>query len=159
MRVAILGLAVLTACSAEGGDASGSEPTGLLSGKQGVADQPGGEGPCVAPLNPSAYETCDFGPAERMRGVWVTGFEQSGFVPDATAIPAVDDPTRSRIWLAFAPGSPPDPAIRAELDKLRTIGAVAIEFVGRRSRGANADRIVMVDRIISMRILGPLGRR
>lgn len=111
------------------------------------------------------YEHCaDFLPAERMHGVWVTGFEQSAYLPDATAIPARDDPERHRTWLTFADGAAPDPALRAALDKMGTTAAVAVEFDGRRSRSpgngyghlGGADQLVIVDRIVSMRILGPL---
>ncbi len=161
MRTALLAI-LLAACSAGQGDGTGNAQPGGGRDTPGRdspgRDSPGG-GPCVAPLSPSAFDNCDFGPAERLRGVWVTGFERSGFVPGASAIPDFGDPTPSRIWLAFAPGIYPDPALRAELDKLGASGAVAIEFVGRRSRGANAGRVVVVDRIIAARILGPLRRR
>ena len=86
-----------------------------------------------------------------MRGVWVTGFERSEYVPGGTA----GEPRAirgRRAWLAFAPGAYPDPALRAELDGLRATAAVDIEFIGRRARPPGA--VVVVDRIIAARSLG-----
>lgn len=115
-----------------------------------------GSGPCVGPLTDEALAQCDFGPAERMRGVWVTGFERSEYVPGGTGGRAEGDPGPARAWLAFAPGVFPDPALRAELDKLRATAAVDIDFIGRRARPPGA--VVVVDRIISARSLGPVRR-
>lgn len=111
-------------------------------------------GPCVGPLSPDALANCDFGPAERMRGVWVTGFERSEYVPGGTGARVEGDPGPPRAWLAFAPDVYPDPALRAELDKLRATAAVDIEFIGRRARAPG--QVVVVDRIISARSLGPV---
>jgi len=111
-------------------------------------------GPCVGPLSPNALAQCDFGPAERMRGVWVTGFERSEYVPGGTGGRVAGDPGPRRAWLAFAPDAYPDPALRAELDKLRAIAAVDIEFIGRRARAPG--QVVVVDQIISARSLGPV---
>jgi hypothetical protein len=145
---------------------------GLLLGACSQAQPAGGNqaGPLEQPDRPGsrcvAGRDCpDLLPAVRMRGVWVTGFERSGFVPDATEAPLYSDPSPDRIWLDFDDSSPPDPALRAELDKMRTTAAVAIEFVGRRSRSpgnyghlGGARDMVVVERIISARILGPLRR-
>jgi hypothetical protein len=111
-------------------------------------------GPCIGPITDEALAHCDFGPAERMRGVWVTGFERSEYVPGGTGGRAEGDPGPPRAWLAFAPGAYPDPALRAELDGLRATAAVDIEFIGRRARPPGA--VVVVDRIISARSLGPV---
>lgn len=111
---------------------------------------------CIAPVGPSNIGNCDFGPVERMRGVWVTGFELSAFLPGETAIPTNRDPRLNGLSLAFAPGASPDPALRRALDALGTTGAAAIEFDGRRARNGE---VVIVDRIISQRMLGPLPRR
>lgn len=115
-----------------------------------------GSGPCVGPIGDEALEQCDFAPAERMRGVWVTGFERSEYVPGGTGARAEGDPGPERAWLAFAPGVFPDPELRAELDKLRSTAAVDIDFIGRRARPPGA--VVVVDRIISARSLGPVRR-
>ncbi|HVQ09360.1 MAG TPA: hypothetical protein VMS43_13085 [Allosphingosinicella sp.] len=113
-------------------------------------------GPCVGPISPEGLAQCEFGPAERMRGVWVTGFERSDYVPGGTGARVEGDPGPPRAWLAFAPGVFPDPALRAELDALRATAAVDIEFIGRRARPPGA--VVVVDRIISARSLGPVRR-
>jgi hypothetical protein len=110
-------------------------------------------GPCVGPLSPAALANCDFGPAERIEGVWVTGFEQSQFVPAGTGGRDPKEAPVPRAWLAFAPGVAPDPALRAEIDKRGGANAVGIIFIGRRARAPG--QVVVVDRIISARILGP----
>ncbi len=110
-------------------------------------------GSCVGPIMDSQLDRCDFAPRARLRGVWVSGFERSEYVPGGTGAYAPGDPPAPRYWLSFAPGVTPDPAVRAELDALRTTGAVDIEFEGRMARPPGA--VVVVDRIISMRVLGP----
>jgi hypothetical protein len=168
-RALLLTAMALAACAPGDGNA-------LANGQEGKPNLPP-VGPVSPPPPPPEgdrcngsmnYERCaDFLPAERMHGVWVTGFEQSSYVPNATAAPAVDDPERHRTWLTFASTGLPDPAIRAELDKLGTTAAVAIEFDGRRALPSRngyghlngAEQLVIVDRIVSMRILGPLSSR
>ncbi len=152
VRAVLLPGLLLSACSQ-------TQPAG--GNQAGSVDRPVGPGTDC----PAGRDCPDLLPAERMRGVWVTGFERSGFVPDATEAPRYDDPSPNRIWLDFADGSPPDPALRAELDKMRTTAAVALEFIGRRSRGpgnhghlGGARQLVRVERILSARILGPLRR-
>jgi hypothetical protein len=114
---------------------------------------PRASGPCEGPIMREDLENCDFGPQERLSGVWVTGFERSEFALGGRGAIAPGDPPLPRPWLAFAPGVHPDPALRAELDKMRTTAAVEIIFDGRRARPPG--EVVVVDRIISMRILGP----
>jgi hypothetical protein len=167
----ILAAAALAACAPGngnsladgGGDKPPLPPVGPVSPPPPPPTPPGGDR-CTTSMD---YEHCvDFLPAERMHGVWLTGFEQSSYVANATAAPAIDDPERHRTWLTFASGAYPDPALRAELDKMGTTAAVAIEFDGRRSRGpgrgyghlGGAENLVIVDRIVSMRVLGPLSR-
>ena len=113
-------------------------------------------GPCVGPITDAGLANCDFGPRERLRGVWVTGFERSEYVPGGTGARAAGDPGPARAWLTFSPGAYPDPALRAELDALRATAAVDIEFEGRVARAPGA--VVVVDRIISARNLGPVPR-
>src|SRR3546814_6357298 len=69
------------------------------------------------------------------------------------------------VWVDFAEGSAPDPALRAEMDRMGGTVAVAIDFDGRRSRVAGhydhmggADHVVVIDHIRSSRILGRIGR-
>ncbi|MGZ8311745.1 MAG: hypothetical protein ACXWUP_14665 [Allosphingosinicella sp.] len=157
VRLATL-MILLAACSAE----SGREEENRASAPPPRAAAPSPD-PCAGTTD---YEHCvDFLPAERLRGVWLTGFERSEFIPGAVRLPDPDDPRGSRIWLTFAAGAP-DPVLRRQLDEMRTTAGVAIEFVGRRSRhpGAyghmgGADRLVIVDRLLSARILGPLRPR
>ena len=153
VRAALLSGLALAACS---------QPQPADQNRQAGVEQPpaAGNEACTA-----GFDCADLLPAERMRGVWVTGFERSAFVPNATEPPAYGDPSPDRIWLTFAPDSPPDPALRAELDKMRTTAAVALEFIGRRSRGpgnfghmGGAREMVRVERILSARILGPIRR-
>ena len=127
------------------------------------------------PAAPPRITLCEQGPSEadcapleapaRMRGVWVTGFEQSGFIPDATETPGRDDVRAQQTWLTFARGATPDRSVWAERDKRGGQAAFAIEFEGRRSHGPSpnggyghmngAQNLVVVDRIISLRILPP----
>jgi len=109
-------------------------------------------GPCVGPITDEGLANCDFGPRRDYRGVWVTGFERSEYVPGGTGARAEGDPGPRRDWLAFAPGVFPDPAVRAEADALRGTVAVEIVFEGRQARPPGA--VMVVDRVISMRVLG-----
>jgi hypothetical protein len=146
---ALLIAAALGGCGAGGGEAPMNRQSEEPPARRTVAQS----GPCVGPLTDAALAECDFGPAERMRGVWVTGFERSEYVPGGTGAHAEGDAPVPRAWLAFAPGVFPDPALRAELDKLGTTAAVDIDFIGRRARPPGA--VVVVDRIVSARSLGP----
>jgi hypothetical protein len=159
MRILFL-LPLLAACSAGGGNA-GNE----------AANGGGPSGPPTVPPQercpPGSYEEecVDLLPAETMRGVWVTGFEQSGFIPDATEVPEPNDVRAQQTWLSFADGATPDRSVWAERDRRHGFAAFAIEFVGRRSRGASpnggyghlngAANLVVVQRILSLRVLGP----
>jgi len=103
-------------------------------------------------------------PAEHMEGVWLSGFERSAFLSGAKAIPTEPSGNAEAVWLDFAPTAAPDPALRAEMDRMGGTVAVAVEFDGRRSRDAGhygpmggADHVVVVDRIRSARILGLVG--
>jgi hypothetical protein len=155
---ALLFAAALAGC----GPGASEAPVNRQSGDMPIYRQEGDpparraaqeSGPCVGPLSPGALARCDFGPAERMRGVWVTGFERSEYVPGGTGANVPGEPMAPRAWLAFAQGVFPDPALRAELDALRATAAVDIDFIGRRARPPGA--VVVVDRIISARSLGP----
>jgi hypothetical protein len=154
-HAALLTAALLAGCGPAPSEAPGNRQSGdgPMNRQQGerTAQQ---SGPCVGPITDEGLANCDFGPAERMRGVWVTGFERSDYVPGGTGGRAEGDPGPPRAWLTFAPGAYPDPALRAELDALRATAAVDIEFIGRRARPPGA--VVVVDRIISARSLGPV---
>lgn len=102
-------------------------------------------------------------PAERMQGVWLSGFERSSFLAGAKSIPKGPSQFSNAVWFDFAPGVHPAPALRAEMDRIGGTVAVAIEFDGRRSRDAGryghmggARHIVVVDRIYTAHILGQL---
>jgi hypothetical protein len=111
------------------------------------------------------YRDCvDLLPPERMRGVWYVALEESGFLPGATTAPA------QRYWATDRPL--PEHEIWLDVDHmdaaLRQAGplpeghgalALAIDFVGRRPRnnegsyghGGGARKLIVVDRIISIR--------
>jgi hypothetical protein len=126
---------------------------------------PGSPPPGRCQMGGNEEECVDFLPAERMQGVWVTGFEKSGFLPGATEAPGRDDVLSQRTWLTFARGATPDRSVWAERDSRGGQAAFAIEFIGRRSRGpgpgggyghlTGAEALVIVDRIVSLRVLGP----
>ena len=131
---ALLLAAALAGC---GGDKpvnrqSGEGPMNRQEGDKPARRAAQQSGPCVGPITDEGLANCDFAPAERMRGVWVTGFERSEYVPGGTGGRAEGDPGPPRAWLAFAPGAYPDPALRAELDALRATAAVDIHFIGPR---------------------------
>lgn len=157
-HAALLIAAALAGC----GPGASEAPVNRQSGDGPMNRQEAGKqtarpsGPCVGPITDEALANCEFGPAERMRGVWVTGFERSEYVPGGTGGRVEGEPGPPRAWLAFAPGAYPDPTLRAELDALRATAAVDIEFIGRRARPPGA--VVVVDRIVSARSLGPLPR-
>jgi hypothetical protein len=104
-------------------------------------------------------------PMERMSGVWVTAFEESGFIPGATTIPDPNDPRR------FAQELELDDRKIVKLTGPTPMGghsyhgeAYLVTFVGRRTSdpyGVGCDGIpqfsVVVDRLMSARHLGPLG--
>ena len=140
-------LAALAGCGAEAGNAAANR------GDPPARPEQRASGPCTGPIMQDDLDNCDFGPAERFSGVWVTGFERSDYVPGGTGGRAEGDPGPPRAWLAFAPGVVPDPAVRAAADKLRATAAVEIVFIGRRARPPG--EVIVVDRIISMRLLGP----
>jgi hypothetical protein len=149
----IASMLLLAGCAA-GADNEGNEVADGGGPSASPSPRVAPAGPCVGPITDEGLANCDFAPAERMRGVWVTGFERSEYVPGGTGGRAEGDPGPPRAWLAFAPGAYPDPVLRAELDALRATAAVDIEFIGRRARPPGA--VVVVDRIISARSLGPV---
>lgn len=146
--IAILAVAILAACTGNGQGSNASSSDGACTGAGDAAN-------CI-----------DFLPVERMRGVWISGFERSWFVPGAEGVPDPNRTDLSKIWLTFANGALPDPALRRAMDAQRGVAVVAIEFDGRRSRDVGqyghmggADTIVIVDRIVSARLIGPLPAR
>ncbi len=117
-------------------------------------------GPCVAPIEPGEEANCDFQGQERLTGIWVRGFEQSNFLWGETAIPDMNYAERDHYWLIFANGVEPDPAFRTAFNQVRGTAAAAVEFVGRRAAATpRSSAVVIVDRIISMRVLGEVGAR
>lgn len=129
--------------------------------------------PCVIQeghqLTMRPYRDClQLLPGARMRGVWFTGFEESGFIADVDSVP----PERE-----IGPGANREFETFLEIDAaaaLRRIGqpamtrctrAVAIEFIGRRSREPGPyyaglrDHVVVVDRLLSARLLGTVATR
>jgi hypothetical protein len=104
-------------------------------------------------------------PMGRMSGVWVTAFEETSFIPGATAVPDPNDPRR------FAQELELDDRKIVKLTGPMPLGghsyhgeAYLVTFVGRRTRDpydVGCDGIaqfsVVVDRLMSARYLGPLG--
>jgi hypothetical protein len=146
-----LPILMLAACS-------GSAGNQIANGAASPASPPDR---CTDILN---YEHCvEFGAAERMRGTWITAFEISSFWAEGEQ--GADGPGRPQTWLTFAAASPPDPALEARLARMddASAAAVRIEFIGRRARRpghyghmGSYEHLVIVDRIISAQILGPL---
>ena len=105
-----------------------------------------------------------FGPAQRMHGVWYTGIEESGFVPDVRVVPLVrdideDNPEFDTVLDMSS--------LRAEVMRLpgqprrdHCTRAYRVEFVGRRAVRAvpsivKPDRqVVVADRLLSAVYLG-----
>jgi len=163
MRTAALSaLLLLTACSG-GGDRASQEnriPVGPVTPPPSRVPVVHPTGPCVAPIEPGEEANCDFQGRQRLSGVWVRGFEQSNFLWGETRLPDMNYATRDHYWLIFADGVTPDPAFRAQFDQVPGTAAAAIEFVGRRAAGTpHSSPVVIVDRIISMRVLGEVGTR
>ena len=109
----------------------------------------------------------EMGPQKRMHGVWYTGFEESGFVPDVRTVPlerTLDGETPEyRTMLE-------NDAVEAlrELglpEEDRCIRAVAIEFLGRRSVKPGPyyvgpdDELIAVDRLLGGRLIGRVRTR
>lgn len=157
MRNVLLVPLLLAACS--GGGSNVNNQAINVAGPVTPPPPRAPAGPCVAPLPPGAEANCDFGAQERMQGVWVRGFEQSNFLPGDTQIPEMGYARRDHYWLTFADGVELDPAFREEFNKVGGTAAAAVEFVGRRSRAPGSSPVVIVDRIISMRVLGEVGAR
>jgi hypothetical protein len=115
-------------------------------------------------LRSRRYRDClDLLPQERMHGIWYFGFEESGFVANATSAP--------RVRVIGRHGNPEfDTFLELDEDAVwRLLGgpldhiqtrAIALDFIGRRSRRAGAyytgegNHVVVVDRLISARMVG-----
>ncbi len=94
-------------------------------------------------------------PRQRMRGIWIHDFEESSFIPNAVSIPRADNRIRFRVDLDVVP----EDIARVAGTPLsrRDAQAFAIDFLGRRSNSIAPydEYVVVVDRIISARYLGP----
>lgn len=156
-------LFLLAGCSAGGGNAVGNNQitiVGPVTPAPPSAPPAIPARPCVAPIEPGAERACQFGAQERLSGVWVRGFEQSNFLPGDTRVPEMGYARRDHYWLIFGNGVELDPAFRADFDKVQGTAAAAVEFVGRRAPATpHSSPVVIVDRIISTRVLGAVGAR
>jgi hypothetical protein len=170
MRVSLLaGLLLLTGCG-EPGPALNAAQRQLRLDRE-IARVRHSMDPCVIDegdaISSRRYRDClDLLPQERMRGIWYSGFEESGFVRGATSAPAVRVIGRD--------SRNPEFETFLELDEdavWRRLGipqdhmethAIALDFLGRRSRHAGAyyasehGHVVVLDRLISARLLGPV---
>jgi hypothetical protein len=105
----------------------------------------------------------EFGPAERIRGHWITGSDVSNFWEEGSQ--GADGPGGPRTWLIFAAASPLDPELLARRDGIGRPVAIRIDFIGRRARRpghygnlGGHELLVIVDRIVSTEFVGPLQR-
>jgi hypothetical protein len=101
----------------------------------------------------------DLMPQERFQGVWYTGFEESGFVPNATTAPAVRllnrETAREPMVMLDMPREVSDRLWTAMPHAMRGTMAVRIAFFGRREKQPRfGEQIIIVDRVERMRILG-----
>lgn len=102
-------------------------------------------------------------PSEVMSGVWYDGFEETGFVPNATTVPARRVFSRRNagaspdnfFWLSRTEGN------RVADDSARAVTrAVLITFVGRRAKpyrnrdGSPGTPVIVVDRLLTWHVLG-----
>ena len=104
----------------------------------------------------------ELGPLKRMKGVWFTGFEESGFIPNADSVSLVRtaDSVGAEFRTALELDASPVMKRLGLPTQDRCTRAVAIDFVGREAieRGpyytGNNDHLVVVNRLIGARYLG-----
>jgi hypothetical protein len=119
-------------------------------------------GSCIQ-RNKRAWRKCaEFEAPRRMRGVWYTGFEESGFVPNVDRVPmrrdVLKDPTPEFHTTLLANDDPMLESISRRATGRAMV--VAIDFVGGRSievtKIPNGGKysMVIVDRVRSARVLG-----
>jgi hypothetical protein len=110
-----------------------------------------GIGPCK---NTAEYDECyKMQPVQRWRGVWLTQFEDERFCPGRTQTCAADGQPWNELWFNTRTFTS-RPQIRAKGNR-----KYAFEFVGRRTKYPVAGihhYVIVVDRLISMKDLGPL---
>ena len=97
-----------------------------------------------------------------MNGVWVTGFEETSFFPNAKAIPARNDPRRYRMMLDIDPERVNKLLGRRLFDG--DYHAIRLTFVGRQSEYplnidcyGGRDYLVVADWVVRARYLGKIG--
>ena len=102
------------------------------------------------------------GPSQTMRGVWVTSFEESSFLPGRTSIPHPNDPLRFSQDLEL--DSEKVRQLTGSIRPSRNGDAYLLTFVGRRTRDPyNVDCqgvpyfSFIVDRLVSAMHLGAMG--
>lgn len=107
-----------------------------------------------------------FLPAERMYGVWYTGVEESGFAPDANAVPLIRDIDGHNLemetFLDATDVALDVKRLTGEPDRERCTRAFWLEFIGRRSAGMDLEeneiaivkQVIVVDRLLSAKYLG-----
>jgi hypothetical protein len=171
----LAGLALLVACGQP------APTTNAVAQELQLADRTAGVrssmNPCIIDEGDNRrfrhYRDCvDLLPQERMQGVWYQGFDESGFVPNATTAPAGRimgihwvNPEFHTFLEADREAEPhlPPPA---RFDSMTN--AWLIDFVGRRAKhpghyyaGQWGDdhNLVVLDRLISIRLLGPVVTR
>lgn len=107
-----------------------------------------------------------FHPAERMHGVWYTGVEESGFVPNADSVPLIRDieGRNPEFETSLDASDVRHDIIRlsGKPDRERCTRAFQLEFLGRRSKTMSlkkneislVQQVIVVDRLFSAKYLG-----
>ena len=153
---------VLAACAVSGSDQTGNQ-SNVVADLIASREKQMGSDPCWrrdgASWRHVGWRNCLlFPPPQRMRGVWVQDFEESSFIPRTQTIPAPDNRVRFRVYLEVDPKAVE--RLTQTLMDMKQPRAVALEFIGRRSKEAGEyytgsdDYVVLVDRLISARYLG-----
>lgn len=161
--VAKLSLALLLTLGGCGGHSYGAGNSQAANASPGAPRDPS-QDPCFRRVGEVWHHVgegncVELPPPQRMRGVWIHDFEESSFIPNASAILGADNRIRFRVNLQVVP----EDIARVSGIPLSTREAQAfsIDIIGRRSKNSGpyyigADEyIIVVDRVISARYLGP----
>ncbi len=162
----ILAIAAILAVLAMFGTPQGPRPPRIADEACGVR-----EGDFIVQRR---YRDCvDLLESERIRGFWLVGLEESGFVPEGEAPPPVrilsDDRLGSEAPTWLDAGWPEQQRLLARVPEPEGVGdasVYAVEFIGRRARdpgeyGHNGyyRHLIILDRLVSIRPAGKVRTR